>query len=67
MRPRGPPPGVELKPYTPALTLEQEPTKVCHEQAFCENAKGAYRCECNAGWQGDGYRNPGLLWYDIPT
>jgi len=39
---------------------------VCNEHALCTNSFGAYSCECNAGWEGDGYRASGILQYDYP-
>merc|ERR1719267_423065 len=57
---------VDMKPYGQG-TLEQEPLKVCDPNAMCEDTKGAYSCTCNAGWKGDGYREPKMLWYDTPA
>jgi len=45
----------------------KEPEKVCDVNALCENSKGAYSCQCNSGWKGDGYREVGQLWYDTPS
>ena len=27
----------------------------CHKHATCVNSEGSYRCECNAGYRGDGF------------
>ena len=27
----------------------------CHENSFCTNNVGSYHCQCNDGYEGDGY------------
>jgi len=40
---------------------------VCDVHAACANSYGRYSCECNAGWEGDGYRETGVLSYNYPS
>jgi hypothetical protein len=47
--------------------VDEEVLAVCNEHALCSNSFGTYSCDCNAGWEGDGYRAAGVLPYDIPS
>ena len=40
---------------------------VCDENAACTNSIGQYECVCNAGWEGDGYVENGVLSYNYPS
>ena len=35
------------------------PEGPCHEKAECNNTEGSYKCECNTGYEGDGYHCTG--------
>lgn len=40
---------------------------VCAEHATCTNSFGKYSCECDPGWEGDGYQISNRLSYSVPS
>ena len=36
------------------VDIDECKDNVCHQDASCTNTPGSYRCECNAGFSGDG-------------
>ena len=34
---------------------ECETREICHENADCTNTKGSFTCDCQSGYEGDGY------------
>ena len=34
---------------------ECETREICHENADCTNTRGSFTCDCQSGYEGDGY------------
>ena len=43
--------------YTSDIDECSSNSKLCHKKALCSNTRGSYKCTCNHGYSGDGWKS----------